>query len=396
MRLVTNLALAVLLVVPTLAATANVLAVPAQYPTIQSAVNAAQSGDTVRVWPKVDGTPYKEFVHIGTAGVRLEGIHDPVMDGTGLGTPNPNSPTGIFADNGVTVEADSATVCGFTIQNYQNYVNVGAIPHLAAGVFVSQRVTSDVHDNTLLTNGIGLYIDGLFNSAVPQTHNVTDNWISGNLSAGAFLFGTDGDLIFTHNEIANNLGTGVAAESANGLKLRHNDVYGNSAVNMDAGIHVDSGGTLGGGSGTPSVVEDNNVYSNMGAGIYVSLSSEQAVSHNTLNQNLTGIVVDFCTNVNVAHNSVYHSSTDGVVLFDFTVNCTVAFNESDSNAGIGFHIEEISGGLDTVGNIISNNKASGNVIADAQDDSLLYSILNPANTWSKNQFGTMKPKNLPN
>src|SRR5688500_9861160 len=53
--------------------------VPGEYATIQSAVAAAQSGDTILV---AAGT-YSENVVISTSGVRLVGGGDVVLDGTG-------------------------------------------------------------------------------------------------------------------------------------------------------------------------------------------------------------------------------------------------------------------------------------------------------------------------
>ncbi|CAN5692692.1 hypothetical protein BH11ACT8_BH11ACT8_28090 [soil metagenome] len=87
------------------------LAVPADYDTVQAAVDAARSGDTVLVSP---GT-YNEAVRVDTAGVRLQGTDrsDVVFDGDGL------------KGNGITVTAADVVVANLTVQNFnQNGVLV--------------------------------------------------------------------------------------------------------------------------------------------------------------------------------------------------------------------------------------------------------------------------------
>ena len=156
MRLVI-LAAALWALIAALPASANILLVPSQYPTIQSAVNAAQPGDTVRVSPKSDGTPYQESVSITTNDIRLEGDQAPILDGGGSQSVVDSNNQPIFGSgDGINVNADGVTVCGFVVQNYYYFVPINPIPRLACGVYIAPNHTGDIHDNTLQHNGNGL------------------------------------------------------------------------------------------------------------------------------------------------------------------------------------------------------------------------------------------------
>lgn len=376
-------------------ASANILLVPSQYPCIQSAVCAAQPGDTIRVSPRPDGTPYQESVTITTNDIRLEGDQNPVLDGSTLGQYSPLAPSDLpyFGNDGINVNADGVTVCGFVVQNYYYYVNL-PLTRLACGVFVNPTNTGDIHDNTLQHNGKGLEIDGFMNSADVQTFSVSDNAVSCSHSDGINLSAVAGNIVVDHNTVFNNGFNGIDGEIANGLKIRHNTVTGNCVLTEGAGIFLSSGGTLDGDpNAQPSIIEQNYVAANnQCTGIYLQFCSGQTVSHNTVTQNLDGIDVDSCFQDNVDHNTASSNYGSGVALFDFTTDCSVTFNNADKNVQVGIWIAELFG-LDTTGNTVAHNEASGNG-TDAEDDSTLSGPI--ANTWSKNQFGTKKPTNLPN
>jgi len=379
-----------------LPAGANTLTVPGQYATIQSAVNAAQPGDTISVSPNVatPGNPngyYQEFVHITTNGIRLVGIHNPVLDGSTLGTPGvtPSPALPYFGNNGITVDADNVTITGFTIQNYYYYVNTGGIPPLAGGIRVNPTASGDVHDNVLAHNGEGLEIEGPL--VTPQTFSITDNDISCSFSAGVDLESVSGDIVVAHNEIFSNGNHGLSANTSSGLKVRHNDVYGNGALfslwGNSMGIIISGSGVIG---APPSIVELNNVYSNTSlAGIYIFQSANQTISHNVVTQNsMDGIDLDFCSQgtVSVDHNTADYNGFNGITLFDFTSGCAVAFNDASSNANNGILLD-----VTTSGNTVSHNTAFHNLVVDEEDDTVPIS-----NTWSKNKYGTSLPSNLPN
>ena len=74
-----------------------------QFTTIQAAIDAANSGDTISVHT---GT-YPESVVISTNDITLQGEGNPVLDGTGLG----------FV-NAITLSANGVTIRGFEIRDY--------------------------------------------------------------------------------------------------------------------------------------------------------------------------------------------------------------------------------------------------------------------------------------
>jgi hypothetical protein len=92
-------------------ALANILRVPDEYNTIQSAVDAAVSGDVIRVGP---GT-YPERVTISKSAIRLEAdpVHSAVLDGSTFAVPGAAISVRGTLENHVTQVA----VVGFRIEN---------------------------------------------------------------------------------------------------------------------------------------------------------------------------------------------------------------------------------------------------------------------------------------
>lgn len=374
MRIPTSLALLLLLATPMQPSGAATRHVPAQYPTIQAAVNAAQTGDTVLV----SGGTYSENVVVSTENIRLEGTNGATLDGTGI------------HGHGITILADDCTVTGFIVQNY---VRLNPFDDPSIGVFVNGVQSSDICDNTLRYNEVGLWIEGLLNSEINQVHHATGNVITGNSIQGATIRGTDGNLQFAFNTVSCNGIQGVALIAANGSKVRQNQIWGNGFAWDDAsgaGIFV----TLGGGAGLrSSVIKNNDIFGNTWSGVYITLSEDQTVSHNAVCGNGLGIGLDQSLNCTVRQNDVAQSViSDGIFLHTFTTNCTVANNTSNGNAEVGIHVLNLFGG-DTTGNTIRNNSAFGNGLYDAADDtgSTPATVLN---TWKNNQFGTTNPVGL--
>lgn len=121
---------------------AAVLEVPAGYPTIQAAVDAAVAGDTIEVSTGVYNE-YVSFPSSGTAGnpitLAAKAGHTPVIDGTGLATTD--------LDGLVFIEDRSyITVRGFEIRN----LSASSPSHFPAGIWV--RGTShhvELRDNVV-------------------------------------------------------------------------------------------------------------------------------------------------------------------------------------------------------------------------------------------------------
>jgi len=166
--------------------------------TIQSAVNRAKPGDTIRVMPGV----YSESVFIDKDGIRLTGIIQgdrwPTLDGANV------------RNDGILVSGHNTTVEHFFIKRY-----------LGNGI-----MTQGANNFAILNNrveGPGFY--GIF----PQYGRnglVEHNVISG-IGGSAMYIGMSENLDVVHNETANNQGYGIEVENSKNVLIEGNYSHGN-------------------------------------------------------------------------------------------------------------------------------------------------------------------------
>ena len=222
--------------------------VPRDYPTIQSAVAAAEAGDTVLVAAGI----YTENVVVSTSGLRLLGSGDVALDGTGL------SGIGIHVLGAAAAPVTAVEVLNFEVRNFErgiivqsadearvlhNYVhdNVDKSAPVALGdgigIELLQTSGSDVSRNVISSNGLG---------GINVRLGSTDNTVRHNrvLENGSQSPTIDGDgIILTgaggqgnrieHNKIEGNYGRGirvarpVGAPPITGIPIAHNQVHRN-------------------------------------------------------------------------------------------------------------------------------------------------------------------------
>ncbi len=157
----------VLFSAPAYASTGNVLEVGAgqTYTTIQSAVNAANPGDTINV---ASGT-YTEDVNI-TKSVTLNGLAGAklvVVDGS--------------SSNGMSINANNVTIQGFDIEGpvSSSYTTYTWSSNISRGIVVASGVTGFTITNNKVENlRNDILIDGRGNTG-SVTNNVIDNSKSG-------------------------------------------------------------------------------------------------------------------------------------------------------------------------------------------------------------------------
>lgn len=213
-------------------ASAATLKVPQQYETIQEAVNAAQSGDTIVVSKGV----YYESVSVETPGLKIVG-KKAVIDGTFEGSPALSVAAGINYNTCLYVYGSGVTVQGMQFRNGFSHIYFS---------------TSGLKVLKCVSRNAGYY--GFYGGG-------TDIEISGNRIVGSGYGGMSMEgqgIVLTKNTVQQSGGTGI-------------NVYSNDAVvdgNVvgtanDTGIYV---------SGSPSTVTRNRV-SNIGGNgmtLYVS------------------------------------------------------------------------------------------------------------------------------
>jgi hypothetical protein len=205
---------------------ATIRNVPADYPTIQAAIDASSilAVDTVLVAPGI----YNESVQFNGKSVNLTTEDGPAQ--TLLMAPGA---TAISFANG---EAASATVSGFTITNSSTGVSVsrGGAPTIVSNVIINCEVgincdsgSSDIEASPLIqANQIIGCPGGAVGLDFTGTPLVEDNLMEGN-GGGVGMFEAGSPTIY-NNIILDNLGDGVSMVNYSDANIIQNVIAGNS------------------------------------------------------------------------------------------------------------------------------------------------------------------------
>src|SRR5262249_14960089 len=201
----TAMFLLVFLLAGVIEAHATVRRVPADYPTIQQAINAAVNGDTVLVAP---GTYMENINFLGKAIIVTgeEGAQTTIIDGRHLG------PVVKFNSG----EGPNSVLSRLTIQNGDNANNSNAFGGGISVQFSSPTITQNViTNNTACFGGCGI---GIFIGSPV----IKENRISGNFEAGCI--GPDGAggiyVIGTSSaQILNNTISSNSYQNGGGIKV---------------------------------------------------------------------------------------------------------------------------------------------------------------------------------
>jgi parallel beta-helix repeat protein len=184
--------------------TRTVCATGCDYSTIQSAVNAAQTGDTVLVGPGI----YNEQVGWSKNGITLraaDGASATVIDASGL--PGDRGTAVAFYGGGNTVE-------GFTLR-------AGLAAEFSFGIFFGYGDGNDVRNNVITRAWVGI-------EPFASNHNV----IEGNDISGTTFFaigeccGLDGNQYTSNSVHGNRVAFYISSE---GSRLLYNRIEGNQA-----------------------------------------------------------------------------------------------------------------------------------------------------------------------
>jgi hypothetical protein len=288
----------ILMLVPMLFMATSMFAqiyVPADYPTIQAGLNAANAGETVLVSA---GTYYENIVWPGTDGITLESVNgaiNTIIDGSSSGSV-------IYIAAGVT---NATIIDGFTIQN--GFTPAGANP--GAGI----------RDN----------------SGITIRNNIIKNNQAGGLGGGIHCVGVD-HIIFNNliiDNIAGDSGGGIMSYGDNGL-IQNNTIEGNSAYNYGGGIcntwfittNVkdniivnNSAGAANGGGG---------IFNFYGMGTYI-------FSHNDVWNNTPNNYQDCTPDANsISADPVFVVSNNQYFLHQVNSPCIDAGSQTATNAGL--------------------------------------------------------------
>ncbi len=201
---------------------AATLSVPSQYPTIQSAIDAANDADVVQVSP---GTYLERLVVQKQITVQGLDKATTIIDGFGNGTV-------------VYVAAPNVVVTGFTIRNggkgvHMDFVNSGTISNniitgnSGDGIRLFGSSNVQVTGNTLSNNFRGVSLGGR-----STTNTITNNVVNGNVF-GIRLFNSTSNAVGTNTVYNNNQGISLSSRSDS------NSLTGNTvSLNTQYGIRL--------------------------------------------------------------------------------------------------------------------------------------------------------------
>ncbi|HET9218743.1 MAG TPA: right-handed parallel beta-helix repeat-containing protein [Terriglobia bacterium] len=234
LRPVSIVIVVLLLVSASSAAQATVIRVPADYATIQSAIDAAVNGDTVEVAP---GTYVENLNFLGKA-VRVTSEQGPqatIIDG------NQNGSVVAF----VSGEGPQSVLNGFTVRNG----NATGSALRGGGIRIensSPTVSGNIITNNIAGDGGG-GVSSSFGSPIIQGNIITQNhqragWSGGIGGGGVSIGGASGAQLLNNaiygNSWSSANGGGVSLFAAGNPVLRKNFITNNNAGSQGGGISM--------------------------------------------------------------------------------------------------------------------------------------------------------------
>jgi len=355
---------------------------PADFHTIQEAINAANPGDTIYVR---NGTYYENVVVNKTLSLLGENRERTIID------PRKTSTV-------ILVSANNVSISNFTVRNSGSGT-------YDAGIFI-EGDGCEINDNHIVSNyRSGVYISGLHNTL--YGNNITSNSFDGVRILGSF------NKLLQNDIIGNSPYQDYSGISIYGS---HNIITGNNITDDRLGIWMDHAG-------------DNRVSGNYIAynswGIYPFCSSDNVLSNNIITSNYwdgiemhgpsdRNLVVDNVITSNyvgifgggsfntVSSNSITNN-TYGIDFFT-SYNNMISGNNITTNREYGINLREGSSNNTLSGNLLATNNegiilqgSKENVIlSNALSDNIGYAIKLTdfsdknrvmANNFSKNQGG---------
>jgi hypothetical protein len=356
----------------------------ATYSTIQAAVNAAASGDTVQVCP---GT-YVESVSVTTDDVTLLGAKAGVdaRSNRGPGESIVNPPSGQV---GVSLAANDLTLDGFQVS-----LAVGNSGVYTSALSSGYSVVNNIIDHSMF----GLYLNtGASTSNLVRHNRFTENNQAGP-AGGNGIYSDQGlqNVSIEQNKFTGHQNAGIliayAAQPTDDISID-----GNKSKNDTSFANVFSGTNLEITDNTTTDT-DNSDDATQGSAIRLEGVDGVLVQGNTIkNAPYSGIAVrdseygqDPTADVTIDQNSVTGSENDGIDVTASTsgvVTATANVLKKNENDGIEM-------GSTTKNNHLISNKAKQNVIWDCQDHSLGAHTSGTANFWITNIGNSSDPAGL--
>jgi len=243
---------------------------PADFHTIQAAIDVALDGDTIHV---ASGT-YNENVNVYKS-VSVVGAGASV---TIVNASNEN-------DYVFFVTADNVNISGFTVTGTKATYTIGA----PAGIFFYYSNYGSITNIIALNNPVGIH---LYRS---DYNTITTNTASNNEAYGIYISYSSNNTITSCTTNSNGL-LGVYVDSSNFNAISNNTVNWNN----NHGIYLEFSSN--------NTITNNTVNSNKNRGIvFFSTSNYNTITDNTITNNEYGIFLDGSSNLVYHNNFIYNT-----------------------------------------------------------------------------------------
>ena len=209
--------------------------------TIQAAIDAATSGDTIIVG---DGV-YTENLRVNKENLTIRSENGAAA--TTVQTPNPD-------DHVFEVTASGVSIVGFTVRNAKGSEK--------AGIYLSGGDNCDIENNICENNSYGIYLGSSSNN-----NNLTNNTCENNTHHGIYLYNSSNGSI--ENNYIDHNGHGIRIEDYSSAVIRFNRI-----TNNVVGIHIEYGDS------TLITVNYNNIAGNSPSGVYNGGAGELNAENN--------------------------------------------------------------------------------------------------------------------
>ncbi|MCX9083200.1 MAG: right-handed parallel beta-helix repeat-containing protein [Candidatus Methanoperedens sp.] len=322
------------------------------YPLIQSAHDAAASGDTLLVYANYTG--HNESVTITKDHLTIKAVDPDVIV-----SPTDNSQNGFYLN-----DADGVTIEGFTIQNANhgiylrsssnnNITNCTAYNNSYYGIYLYSSSNNNTITNCTAYNN-NKYGISLSSSS---NNNITNCAVYNNSDYGIYLYSSSNNNQITNCNVYNNHYGILLYYSSNNNQITNCNVYNNHY-----GISLYS-------SSNNNQITNCTAYNNSYYGIWLYKSSNNNITNcAAYNNSYYGIYLRSSSNNNITNCNVYNNSWYGIFLWASSnnniTNCT-AYNNSH-----GIYLSSSSNN-----NTISKNTANSNYLQGISIDSSKNNVI---------------------
>jgi len=290
--------------------------VPGNFPTIQGAINAASSGDTVYVR---SGTYNEDIVINKTVSLVGENKETTCIYGQG----------GRIA---VYVEADSVVVTGFTIKSLGG--------QSSDGIDLNNVRNCEVSENNVLSSFFGICVFSCSDCTIQDNHVWKNQYGVGGCSCS--------NCSVSGNEAANNQ-NGIAIDMSSFIEMKGNNLTGNqfgivsdfpengnyivnnSITNNYYGVHLHFDETNESISG--NCITGNTITGNQ-YGVWLKYSPHTRTAENNITSNFCGVKLETSVEDNsIDSNSIAKNSGYGIWLSSSSNNCITDNSIADNRYG---------------------------------------------------------------